>query len=257
MTSGLTDGETAAAPGVGSGGREPELNKTTGAAVMFRRPANPVLLSTEPQLASWNRAGHPSQLRLASFLAQVDAAAAPLIATVDGRLAVELIVGRPASTSLTDGGRDLDNYLYPVAQRLGPARVAAMFGRKIHGPSWLAVESAQPDTAVPAARFATRVTGSYARKEWKETLRDRLLKAEVAPAGPGPVAMEIAVTTGPGRNWANIWKLLIDAFGPVLGEDPGRPFHPRDDRITSLGLHHHIDTGIGHDVVIEGWWVNL
>lgn len=53
-------------------------------------------LSVEPQLASWDRAGHPSQLRLASFLAHVDAVAAPIIATEDGRLAVELIVGLPA-----------------------------------------------------------------------------------------------------------------------------------------------------------------
>jgi hypothetical protein len=28
-------------------------------------------------------------------------------------------------------------------------------------------------------------------------------------------------------------------------------FHPYDDRITSLGLHHHIDSGLGHDVVID------
>ncbi len=31
---------------------------------------------------------------------------------------------------LTDGGRDLDNYLFPIARRLGPERVAAMFAAK-------------------------------------------------------------------------------------------------------------------------------
>jgi hypothetical protein len=51
--------------------------------------------SVKPQLASWGRAGHPSQVRLARFLAHVDA-----------------IAGR--------------------CQRLGPGRVAAIFGRKIH-----------------------------------------------------------------------------------------------------------------------------
>ena len=40
--------------------------------------------------------------------------------------------------------------------------------------------------------------------------------------------MTIGITTGPGRNWANIWKPLIDAFGPVLGENPERPFHPNE-----------------------------
>ena len=67
----------------------------------------------------------------------------------------------------------------------------------------------------------------------------------------------IALTTGPGRNWASLWKPLIDAFGPVLGEDPDQPFHPHDDRIVSLGLHHTIDTGIAHDVIIDAWWTSL
>jgi hypothetical protein len=66
--------------------------------------------------------------------------------------------------------------------------------------------------------------------------------------------MGIAVTTGPGRNWANLWKPLIDAFGPMLGDDPARPFHPHDDRIVCVGLHHHIDIGIAHDVLIDAWW---
>ena len=54
-----------------------------------------------------------------------------------------------------------------------------------------------------------------------------------------------------------MWKPLIDAFGPVLGEDPVRAFHPHDDRIVCLGLHHGLDTSIGHDVVIDAWWTGL
>lgn len=105
-----------------------------------------------------------------------------------------------------------------------------------------------------AVMFSARITGSYERKNWKVSLRDRLVRAHVIQADPGPVAMDIAVTTGPDRNWINIWKPLIDSFGPVLGEEPTRPFHPHDDRITSLGLHHHVDTAVGHDVIVEAWW---
>jgi hypothetical protein len=50
-----------------------------------------------------------------------------------GRVAVELVVGFSDGVALTDGGHDLDSYLFPVAQQLGPQRVAAIFGRKIHG----------------------------------------------------------------------------------------------------------------------------
>src|ERR1700733_9201063 len=93
-------------------------------------------------------------------------------------------------------------------------------------------------------------------REGKQKLHDRLA-VQAATIDPGPAGLKIALTTGPGRNWANLWKPLIDAFGPVLGEDLTRPFHPHDDRIVSLGLHHTIDTGIAHDVIIDAWWTSL
>jgi hypothetical protein len=224
--------------------------------MLYRRPAHPVPLSVEPQLASWDRGGSPGQVRLDLFLNHAEAVAAAAMAVGDGRLAVELTVGLPSQLPLTGGGRDLDNYLFPLAQRLGPARIAAMFGRKVHGPSFLAVGQAEPDH-VTSAQFSARLTGSYVRKEWKTALRDRLLKTQSAVPGTGPVGMAIGIMTGPGRNWANIWKPLIDAFGPVLGEDPKRPFHPSDDRITDLSLHHHVDTALGHDVIITASWMSL
>jgi hypothetical protein len=99
----------------------------------------------------------------------------------------------------------------------------------------------------------------------KETQRSRITSRTVsgtpcscaATIDPGPVALRISLKTGPGRNWARLWKPLIDAFGPVLGEDPTRPFHPHDDRIVSLGLRHTVDTGIAHDVIIDARWTRL
>jgi hypothetical protein len=211
-------------------------------------------LAVEPQLASWEVAGHPSQVRLARFLTEVEALAAPVMAAGQDRLALELIVGLPAVTPLDSGGRDLDNYLFPVALRLGPARLAAVFGRKIHGSSGLAVGPAEPETTTTPPCVTIRMAGSYERVQWKQTLRDALRQSTTAPAGPGPVELDVAVTTGPGRNWANLWKPLLDSFGPVLGEDPTQPFHPYDDRVTRLGLHHGIADNIGHDVIIDAWW---
>jgi hypothetical protein len=48
--------------------------------------------------------------------------------------------------------------------------VAAIFGRKIHGPSSLAVGPAQPDTAEATPQFSTGMAGSYERREWKQKL---------------------------------------------------------------------------------------
>jgi len=225
-------------------------------ATVYRRPVGVMRQSVKPQLASRDRAGHPSQVKLARFLAYVDAIAGPVLATGSGRIAAELIVGFSDGVTLTDGGHDLDDYLFPVAQRLGPERVAAVFGRKIHGPSSLAVGPARPDTAGVAPQFSTRMAGSYERREWKQQLHDRLA-GRAAAIDPGPVGLTFALTTGPGRNWACLCKPLIDAFGPVLGEDPARPFHPHDDRIVSLALHHTIDPGIARDVIIDAWWTRL
>lgn len=228
--------------------------------VLYRRPPGDVkLLAAEPCLASWDVAGSPGQVRLASFLDHVDDLAVPTFAAVpEGRLAVELVVGLRHDASLTEGGRDLDNFLYPVAHRLGAKRLAAVFGRKTHDdPSSLALARAEPASPPGPPLFEARISGSYDKKQWKTDLRGRLLEAKLAPIAPGPVVMDIAVVTGPGRNWTNLWKPLVDSLGPLLGDDPVRPFHPYDDRITSLGFHHNVDPVLGHDVLIQAWWSGM
>jgi len=165
-------------------------------AMVYRRPVGVLRHSVKPQLASRERAGHPSQVKLARFLAHVDAIAGPVLARVNGRVAAELIVGFGGGVSLTDGGHDLDDYLVPVAQRLGPQRVAAIFGRKIRGPSSLAVGPAQPDTAGATPQFSTRIAGSCERKEWRQTLHDRLA-VQAATIDPGPVVSAMVSPAGP------------------------------------------------------------
>ena len=224
---------------------------------LYCRPTHRVALSVEPQLASWDIAGSPGRVKLGEFLDHAEAEAPPILAAVDGLLAVELNVGLRDELPLTGGGRDLDNYLFPLAQRLGPARIAAMFGRKVHGPSFLVVGHAQPDHVASSPQFSAQIAGSYSRPERKATLRERLLQVQHDVLAAGDIGMTIGITTGPGRNWTNIWKPLIDSSGPVLGENPGQPFQPDDDRITSLGLHHNVNTAIGHDVIITAWWINL
>jgi len=110
--------------------------------------------------------------------------------------------------------------LFPVAQRLGPGLVAAMFGRKVAGRRRWRWGPALPT----APRFSARLSGSYERPAWKRLLRGQLLQSRVDAAEPGRVAMEIATRTGPGRNWANLWKPLIDAFGLAA---TGRTFGSR------------------------------
>jgi hypothetical protein len=186
-------------PGVSDGCHQMRMYTTmTRMAVVYRRPGR--RCAAERQAAAGQLGpGRASQPGEVGWLpAHVGAVAGPVLAAASGWVVAELIVGFSDEVSLID---------------------AAIFGRKIRGPSSLAVGPAQPDAAEAAPQFSTRMTGSYERKDWKRELYDRLA-VQATTIDPGPAGMKIAVPTGPGRNWANLWKLLIDAFGPVLGEDP-------------------------------------
>jgi hypothetical protein len=91
-------------------------------------------LTVEPQLASWDAAASASQQRLGLFLTHVEAVAAPMMAGAQGRLAVELTVGLAACASLTSGGRDLDNYLYPLAKASARASSRQYSAARCTGP---------------------------------------------------------------------------------------------------------------------------
>lgn len=65
------------------------------------------------------------------------------------------------------------------------------------------------------------------------------------------VQIQIALVVGPLRNWLGLWKPTIDALDPLLGRTRvDRDWHPKDGRITDLGLHVAVDPSLGHDVVV-------
>ncbi|MEU6325507.1 hypothetical protein [Streptomyces sp. NPDC047009] len=101
--------------------------------VLLSPPAlAPVRLLVPPVLESWDAAGHPSRQRLGAYLDCV-AALAPQAVVADGApLALVLDVGLSREVALTSGGRDLDNYLFPLARRFGAGRFDAFFARKRH-----------------------------------------------------------------------------------------------------------------------------
>jgi hypothetical protein len=221
--------------------------------VLFERPGDAVALSEPlvPQLASWDKAGSPGQQRLADWLHHLDGHLRP-VSTEPGPFAVELTVGLPDDLPLDSGGRDLDNYLLPVAQRIGANRIVAAFGRKTRGRSSFAISSARPTVDRVDAAFTTTMTGSYDSAAWRQSLRDQLVAAGVQPTPAGPVRFTAAITTGRTHTWSNLWKPLIDSLGPMLGEHPSRG--PHDDRIVDLGLHHHVEPDLDHRVTIHLWW---
>jgi len=226
---------------------------------LYARPdmAARIPLAREPVLESWNGREHPDQLRLRAYLdtvaAQVGSAAWP---AQESRV-VELIVGLPSTSPVDRGGRDLDNYLFPVARRLGAGRIAAAFARKVHQQgSTIAIGPAAPGIDLPSSLpLSVRTSVSTDSRAWKEAVHRACRDVVTEPLPAGPVALRIQFSVSTRRNWAALWKPAIDALGPVLGiPDPAHPFRPADDRVVDLELHRHIDDALVHDVVIKAWW---
>lgn len=222
---------------------------------MFARPDVPsIRLQMTPVLESWNARQHPDQLRLSAFLDHVEATVPE---TPDSHAVLELNIGFPSSRSLTAAGGDLDNYLFPIARRLGAARFDAMFGSKSHAEwSSIAIAPSRELEGVPQPNMRVRTTAAASTRAWKEEVR-----AACQTASPrnlpteGPIDLDLEFRVSPARNWSSLWKPAIDALGPLLGyRDPTRPFAPRDDRIVRLGLHRVLDPSLGWDIMVSAWW---
>ncbi|QOV33852.1 hypothetical protein IM697_27115 [Streptomyces ferrugineus] len=219
----------------------------------------PVTLSGPPVLESWDAAGHPSQQRLRAYLDSVAELVGPAAAEGGTRLAMALDVGLADHVSLTRGGHDLDNYLFPLVRRFGAGRFDAVFARKRHAPSsTITVGPAAPPpdshrAAVPPL-LSVRTSVSATSVAWKGAIHAACRAACPEPAADGPLAVELCFRVSGGRNWSTLWKPAIDALGPLLGmPDPHRPFRPCDDRVVDLALHRNLDDSLGHDIVIDAW----
>lgn len=222
---------------------------------MYQLPDVPgVELKRPPVLESWDARDHPNQSRLNRFLQDIEDALA--LPDAGRNLVLELQVGLPQSKLLTSGGGDLDNYLFPIAQRLGAEKFDAVFGVKRHGAtSTLAVTQARPIAAHREPDMVVRTTASATTRAWKEQVRDACATAVPVEPIQGAIGIDIEFRLSPARNWSTVWKPAIDSLGPLLGvPNPHRPSTPNDDRIVRLGLHRSLDASLGWDILLSLWW---
>ncbi len=215
----------------------------------FARPENNAhQLRVAPQLACWEAADHPDQKRLHAYLKDTEELVAD--SRIEGLWALRLDVGRPSGRDLLDMA-DVDNYAQPLAEQLNAPGLVSVWCTKQHSEqSFVRIEAARevpPPSATEVLLVTT--TASWAAQAAQEQIYAALADAAELPAGP--VGLELSFVVGPGRNWLNLWKQTIDSLDPLLGRTyPDRAWHPRDGRITELGMHVTVDPDLGHDVII-------
>lgn len=194
---------------------------------------------------------HPDSQRLREFIDDADPRLAPYIEGT--RCGLELSVRLGPGVLIGQGGRDLDNYLFPLVNRLGAARLISVFGSKDLGALSNARVGAVQDHSPPKSGWSfasSEASGPAGSVAWRDTVKTHLSLCEVAPAG----ALELQVTfRGARGNWHYDWKATIDALGAILGLEPnGR--HANDSRITRLALHRMDDLTLGSRTLIGVWW---
>jgi len=162
---------------------------------------------------------------------------------------MELSVGLSNAQDLLTGGRDLGNFLFPIVHRFGPRHFVAAFGHKVRRlRSTLRLGVAVPaDASLVAGWHHAAVSTGFNDETaaWKHEVA-AALPLDAAELPPGAVDLQVRLQGGRRKlltgNWQEYWKPTIDALGRILGEEnPMRPYHPRDDRITNLGFHRFIE----------------
>jgi hypothetical protein len=214
----------------------------------YARPEGEALqLRVAPQLASWNKADHPDQVRLRKYLDDT----ADLLAASrgSGSWALRLDVGLPVGRDLLDMA-DLDNYAYPLAYHLKDLSLVSVWCTKQHGEySFVRIEPAREILAPSTDVVTAKTTASTSSVTYKRQMHAAVATAKELPAGP--VKLELAFVVGPGRNWLNLFKQTIDSLDPILGRTySDRDWNPRDGRITELGMHVAVDPTAGWGVTI-------
>lgn len=211
-----------------------------------------------PLLDSWNSKIDPAQIRLQTYLDDLQNAVGPLPSS-DESLFLHMTIDVVKPERLLRH-HDVENYLFPVVYRLGASRfVFVSATKRVGGGSRLVIGRAEPRGMHSMSdgweHLSCGAGRGPARKEWKAGIRDALLASRPRQLPPGPVAVQLAWRCSRQRNWAMLWKATGDSMGPVLGEPyPGNPFNPDDGRIVSLELHLNADDAISHDVDVGMWW---
>lgn len=151
--------------------------------VVFGPPSGPELqLQMGPRLESWDAKTARSQVELANYLDYLATLVKPALNTEGDPLGLALKVGLPAGKDILAGGRDLDNFLFPILRRLGHQRFVSAQAEKGYGNSEIRIGPVVPTSLSEDWHFAAASSkASVQYRIWKERIQ-----AQVATQVPEP-----------------------------------------------------------------------
>ncbi|WP_129676540.1 hypothetical protein [Candidatus Chloroploca sp. Khr17] len=228
------------------------------------------LPDVQPRLASWDAKTSRAQQELQAYLDAVATQVGPYLGDHTD-LYLEMVIDVRARERLHKE-YDLENYLYPLINRLGHQRFLLARARKyvaVDAPptvpyderprASIRIGRARACTDAPNAgwQHVTVAMGPGSEQpEWKKELQARIAsQAKADHKAQGPFALQLVWGAAPTRNWSNLWKPTGDSLGPLLGTlHKARPYSPNDDRIVDLRLHRNDVAALGNHLHIGLWW---
>ena len=148
----------------------------------------------KPKLANWNANSDPGQIALQRYLDDIEQELDPLPQASGLFLHMEIDVKEREHLL---HHHDLDNYLYPVVQRLGVPRFRLVSAiKRIGGGSYLQIGQTKPSNPFPEKdgwiSFLLDTGGTSVQKpEWKSGIRDALKTQQIHPLKPGAVELQL------------------------------------------------------------------
>ncbi len=204
----------------------------------FARPEGGALrLRMEPRVDQWETALHPAKVRLDAYLDDTEELIAE--SRVQGPWALRLDVGLSPVRALLDKA-DLDNYAFPLVDRLGNPDLVSVWCTKSHGDaSFIRLESAREKASPEQDVVIAKPTAGRDRRDHLYHQQvDAAVATEVPLAADRAVRLELAFVVPPSWVWWNFWKPTIDGLVHLLGHSGSdKVWDPLDGRITELGMH--------------------
>jgi hypothetical protein len=209
----------------------------------------------EPLVASWDAKSHPAHIKLTKHLEQIHDATGDL-SVFSESLFLDYTIEVKEERRLTHQ-YDVENFLTPVAAKLGAKKFSLVNGRKVVGGRSRIAVGLVSDTQLCSFMHSIHLHRNFDSDSNKIALGS-IVNTGFSESPMGAVQCRIHFQVGSNRNWLYLWEPAGDILGPILGQTLRQDrFDPCDYRIVDLSLSCDSETSLGNSIKIFYVWQTL